>query len=189
VGAEWCPYCAAERWAMAAALSRFGTFSGLHLIHSSGQDVYSNTATLSFYKAVYTSKYLVFTPVEAQTVARATLQNPTNAQLAVMNVYDAPPYVPAVDKGAFPFVDVGNQYFADFAQYQPSVLGSTQNVDPSHYGLTWTQIAQDLQNPNNSVSQAIVASANHITAAICKVTHGQPGNVCTSQAVTSIKQI
>ena len=29
VGAEYCPYCAAERWAMAVALSRFGTFAGL----------------------------------------------------------------------------------------------------------------------------------------------------------------
>ena len=27
IGAEWCPYCAAERWAMAVALRRFGTFS------------------------------------------------------------------------------------------------------------------------------------------------------------------
>src|SRR5207344_3398549 len=36
IGAEYCPYCAAERWAMAVALSRFGTFSGLHGIHSAG---------------------------------------------------------------------------------------------------------------------------------------------------------
>ena len=34
VGAEYCPYCAAERWAMIVALSRFGTFSGLATIHS-----------------------------------------------------------------------------------------------------------------------------------------------------------
>src|SRR5215831_9668816 len=27
IGAEFCPYCAAERWAMAVALSRFGTFT------------------------------------------------------------------------------------------------------------------------------------------------------------------
>ena len=40
MGAEYCPYCAAERWAMVVALSRFGTFSNLHLIHSSSADVY-----------------------------------------------------------------------------------------------------------------------------------------------------
>ncbi len=28
-GAEYCPYCAAQRWPLIVALSRFGTFSGL----------------------------------------------------------------------------------------------------------------------------------------------------------------
>jgi hypothetical protein len=49
VGAEYCPFCGAERWALAVALSRFGTFSGLRLIHSSSTDVDPNTPTLSFY--------------------------------------------------------------------------------------------------------------------------------------------
>ena len=35
VGAEYCPYCAAQRWALAVALSRFGTFTGLETTHSS----------------------------------------------------------------------------------------------------------------------------------------------------------
>ena len=36
IGAEYCPYCAATRWSMAVALSRFGTLSKpLHGIHSS----------------------------------------------------------------------------------------------------------------------------------------------------------
>src|SRR6266568_183753 len=38
VGAEYCPFCAAERWALSVALSRFGSFSGLRLIHSSSTD-------------------------------------------------------------------------------------------------------------------------------------------------------
>ena len=29
IGAEYCPYCAAQRWALAVALSRFGTFDKL----------------------------------------------------------------------------------------------------------------------------------------------------------------
>ena len=29
IGAEYCPYCAAQRWAVAQALSRFGTWTGL----------------------------------------------------------------------------------------------------------------------------------------------------------------
>jgi thiol-disulfide isomerase/thioredoxin len=40
VGAEYCPFCAAERWPAVVALSRFGTFSHLGLTHSSNVDVY-----------------------------------------------------------------------------------------------------------------------------------------------------
>ena len=67
IGAEYCPYCAFERWGMIVALSRFGSFSGLRTMHSSSTDVYPNTPTWTFYKSSYTSKYLTFTPVEETT--------------------------------------------------------------------------------------------------------------------------
>jgi hypothetical protein len=183
IGAEWCPFCGAERWAMAVALSRFGTFSGLHLIHSYSNDIYSNTMTLSFYKSTYTSKYLVFTPVESENTSKGPLQNPTSAQASLMNTYDSPGY--------FPFIDIANKYTngETGAQYQPSVLGTTDVVDASHYGLTWQQIASDLSNPSSSVGQVILGTANDLTAAICKVTGGQPGSVCNSAAVKAISQI
>ncbi len=37
MGAEYCPYCAAERWSMIVALSRFGTFSGLATTRGAAQ--------------------------------------------------------------------------------------------------------------------------------------------------------
>jgi hypothetical protein len=189
-GAEYCPYCAAERWAMAVALSRFGTFSGLHLIHSSNADVYTNTATLSFYKSTYTSKYLVFDPVEMYSEKQvgdgyATLQKPTATESALMTKYDGPPYVPSADSGSFPFVDIGNQYLVIGAQYLPSTLGTTSSVDSGHYGLNWTQIAGDLKNPSSPVAQAIDGTANSITAAICKITKNADTAVCSSAAATA----
>src|SRR5439155_1390163 len=42
-GAEFCPYCAAQRWPLIIAMSRFGTFSGLQTTTSSSTDVYPNT--------------------------------------------------------------------------------------------------------------------------------------------------
>jgi hypothetical protein len=186
LGAEYCPYCAAERWSLAAALSRFGTFSGLHFIHSRSQDYFSNTATLDFYRSAYSSKYLVFTPIETQTVTGATLQNPTAAQSAVIAKYDAVPYVPQSAAGKIPFIDFGGAYLDAGAQYSPSVLGSLPNIDPSHFGLTWAHIANDLQQPGSPVAQSVLGAANRITAAVCKLTHGQPGNVCQSAAVTSV---
>ena len=61
IGAEYCPYCAAERWAVIVALSRFGTFSGLAPIRSAAKDgggnaePYPLTPTWTFAKASYTS--------------------------------------------------------------------------------------------------------------------------------------
>src|SRR6516162_1729584 len=89
IGVEYCPYCAAMRWSMAVALSRFGTLSPLHGIYSSSSDVDPHTATLTFYKSSYSSNYLVFTPVENETVTRAPLQNTTAAQLALWQKYDS----------------------------------------------------------------------------------------------------
>lgn len=169
IGAEWCPYCAAERWAMAVALSRFGTFSPLHGVHSSSTDVYPNTATLTFYKATYTSKYLTFTPVENENVNHATLQAVTPAQQALWTKY-APP------GNGYPFIDIGNRFISG-ATYDPQVL----------HGLTWQQIANDLHNPSSQVAKGAIGSANLFTAAICKITGNQPASVCTAAPVTSVE--
>jgi Domain of unknown function (DUF929) len=171
MGEESCPYCGAERWALVVALSRFGSFSNLRLIHSSSTDVYPNTPTLSFYKSSYTSKYLTFTPVEEVTVTGATLQKPTAAQNALMAKYDASSYVGSA-ANSFPFVDVGNQYIDVGAQYLPSALA----------GLSWSQVASDVRNPSSSVAKGVDGAANSITAAICKITKDAPAAVCNSAA-------
>jgi thiol-disulfide isomerase/thioredoxin len=168
IGAEWCPYCAAERWAMAVALSRFGTFSPLRGIHSSATDVYPNTATLTFYGATYTSKYLVFTPVENQDINHNPLQKPTPAQQAIWNKYDP--------SNGYPFIDIGNRFIAG-TTYDPQIL----------HGLTWSQIAANLHDPASPVAQGAVGSANLITAAICKITGNLPANVCTTAPVRALE--
>jgi hypothetical protein len=176
MGAEYCPFCAAERWGMVVALSRFGTFSNLSTTHSASGDEFPNTATWTFYKSTYTSKYLTFSPVEMQTNKVAsggqgytTLQTPTAAQEALLNKYDAPPYVGASDKGAIPFVDIGNKYMISGASFSPQLL----------QGKTWSQIATALKNPSSPIAKAIDGTANYITAAICKVTGNQPATACT----------
>jgi hypothetical protein len=170
IGAEYCPFCAAERWAMAVALSRFGTFSGLRGIHSAGApEAYPNTATLTFYKVGYTSKYLAFTPVETTTVDKTALQKTTAAQEALLSKYDAPPYVAQQNAGAIPFIDFGNKYLVSGASYSPQVL----------QGKTWSEIAAALSDPATPVSQGAVGAANVITAALCKLTSNQPATACT----------
>jgi uncharacterized protein DUF929 len=178
IGAQYCPYCATERWALAVALSRFGTFHGLSGIHSAGgQEVYPHTATLNFYKTSYASKYLTFTPVEQETVAEKPLEKLTSAQNALITKYDAPPYVATSDEGAIPFIDFGGKYFVHGAQYNPQVLA----------GQTWAQVAAALKDPSSAIAKGADGAANIITATICKVTNNQPSNVCTTPTIKSIE--
>jgi hypothetical protein len=45
---------------------------------------------------------------------------------------------------------------------------------------TWSQIAATLRNPRNMTGQAILGTANYITAAICRLTGDQPASICTA---------
>jgi thiol-disulfide isomerase/thioredoxin len=171
IGAEFCPYCAAMRWSMAVALSRFGTFTTpLHGIHSSSTDTDPNTPTLTFYKSSYSSPYLTFTPVENETISRGPLQSTTAAQQALWEKYDS-----SANGVGYPFISFGNKYVIKLPIYDPGVLA----------GMSWAQVATALHNPNSQVAQGALGAANLITAAICKMTNGQPGNVCTSAGVVA----
>jgi len=172
IGAEFCPYCAAMRWSMAVALSRFGTFGTLRGIHSTSHDVYPNTATLTFYKQKYTSPYLTFTPVENETVAETPLQPTTSQQQAIWVKYDT-------QNGGqgFPFMYFGGKAIITGPMYSPSVL----------QGLTWSQITGQLSNPNSAVAQNVNGAANYITASICKMTNNAPASVCTAAPIPAIQ--
>jgi hypothetical protein len=172
IGAEYCPYCAAMRWSMAVALSRFGTLTPLHGIHSSATDVNPNTATLTFYKTGYHSPYLAFTPVETTTVSKAPLQNPTKAQNAVWAKYEPDPQT-----RGYPFIAFSNKQVMKGPIYDAAVL----------QGKSWSQIAAALKDPTSPVAQSVNGAANYITGAICQMTNNQPANVCNSAAVTAVK--
>jgi len=168
IGAEFCPYCAAERWSLANALTRFGSFTGVGVTHSSGTDVYPNTATLTFHGATYTSKYLTFTGVETEsnkqtsTGGYAPLDKLTPAQNALWSGLDP--------KQAFPFIDIGGKYWLHGASYNPQLLA----------GKTAKEIAAALKDPTDAITRSVLGVANNITAAICAVTNNTPATVCTS---------
>jgi hypothetical protein len=172
IGGQYCPFCAAERWALAAAVSRFGTLSGVGLIHSSPSDTDPSTPTLSFEHARYSSPYLAFDPVEwygeaadpSTPFGHVYLQRPTAPQQALFARYGG---------GSIPFVDIGNRYLLPQVQYDPAALA----------GLSWTRVAAALHDPASPVARDIDGAANVITAAICTLTHGQPGGVCQSAGV------
>ncbi|HEY3766519.1 MAG TPA: DUF929 family protein [Gaiellales bacterium] len=170
VGAEFCPFCAAERWGMVAAFSRFGTLHNLGETHSATADVYPNTPTFSFHGATYTSRYISLNTVEVATNQPqgsyyALLDKPNALERRLSAKYDA---------AHIPFVYLGN-YIITGPTYNPQVLS----------GLTMSQIATAMRDPSTNVSQAILGTANNITAAICKLTNGQPTDVCSSSGVVA----
>lgn len=176
VGAEYCPYCAAERWSLVVALSRFGSFKNLTLMQSSSTDSYPNTSTFSFHGASYSSQYVDFQTVETEDRVGQTLEKMNSDQQAIFDKYDAPPYISSQYAGSIPFLSVGNQYIEISAGFIPDQM----------QGLTWQQISEKLNDPTNSITQNIVANANYITAAICLVNDSKPASVCGAAPIPQL---
>jgi hypothetical protein len=177
IGAEYCPYCAATRWAMAVALSRFGHFTTpLKGFHSSPTDVDASTPTLTFYQAGYQSQYLTFTPVENENISRGPLQATTSTEQALWAKYDTTTSDGITSQG-YPFIDFGNKTLLKYPIYDPAIFK----------GLTWAQVASDLNNPASTVAQAVDGGANYMTAAICRMTGNHPGSVCLASSIKKLQ--
>ena len=169
MGAEYCPYCAAQRWALVSALSRFGTFTGLTTTHSSSTDADPNTPTFTFYGSKYTSQYVNFTSVEETTNVPngsggyTTLQTPTSAEATIGQDYDP--------EGSIPFIDFGNKYVqvGNLSPLSPTLLA----------GKSWAQVGAAMADPTSALGTAEIGNANYATAAICKMTNNLPATACT----------
>jgi hypothetical protein len=179
VGAEYCPFCAAQRWPVVVALSRFGTWTGLGQTTSASDDVYPGTSTLSFHGATYSSDYISFTGVETSGRTRVNgqytkLDQLTSADTKTFQTYDQPPYTTG-SAGGIPFLDLGGSFVSSGASYDPQLLA----------GKSHRQIAAALSDPTSPVAKAVDGSANVLTAALCEVTGQQPTAVCTAPGVVS----
>lgn len=166
IGAEFCPFCGMQRWALTAALSRFGTFSGLRTGISSASDNPANIPTLTYLHAKYTSKYLTFTAYETADRDGKALQKPDAKSLALMKKYDS--------NGTIPFLDYGGQFGYVGANFQGAAYMSN---------VSGNSIAEKLKDPNSTESQGILGTANILTSQLCRLTKQQPASVCGSIGV------
>lgn len=171
LGAEFCPFCAAQRWPLIVALSRFGTFEGLTVSRSSSTDVYPDTPTFTFFGSTYRSDVLAFTAVETATNepdgkgGYKPLQTPTAAQIAVVQELNP--------QGGIPFINFAGRFAISGASFDPSVLE----------GLSASDVAAALAEPQSAIASSVLGRANMITATLCELTGGQPATVCSSAAV------
>ncbi|MDA8334374.1 MAG: DUF929 family protein [Peptococcaceae bacterium] len=146
VGAEYCPYCAAENWALVTALSHFGRFSRLHYITSSMADIYPGTATFTFYGSKYQSAGITFRAVElaGNTLVNGRyppLESPSPQEKQIMARYDP--------KGNIPFLDIGGRYVQVGSAYSPALF----------QGLTQAHIAGRIAEKGTPLHKAVLNAA------------------------------
>ena len=173
IGGEYCPNCAAERWSLLNALSRFGTVTQVSQIQSNE----GNISTFSFRGSSYTSQYLDFVPREIadNTANHGPLDTLTTSEQQIFNQDDS--------GGSIPFIDVGNRYQLVGASYSYTVL-----QDSASNAFSWQDIASSLGDTSSPIAQNILGTANYLTAAICTVDGQQPGSVCQVPAIQQIEQ-
>jgi thiol-disulfide isomerase/thioredoxin len=167
VGAEYCPFCAMERWALIGALSRFGTFSGLTPTTSSSTDVHPDTPTWSFANAKFDSDKLAFQAVETQDRNGQPLQTLEGDNLAMFSKYNP--------GGGIPWINYGGTHATNGATVDANVID----------GKTYDQIIAGIQDPKSDIGKTMDPAINMISAQLCQLTKGQPTNVCTSPSVMS----
>jgi Domain of unknown function (DUF929) len=170
VGIESCRFCAVERWGLVVALSQFGTFTNLDL----GQS--ETTAppvvrSFTFAGARYQSPYVSLAAVELSGEAPrpgggfAPLGHLTAAQRRLFTALDP--------EGLTPFVDVANRFRDLGATEPPRVLA----------GPSWAALVGSVRRPESPAGQAIAATAEVLTAEICRATGGAPASVCGGAVV------
>ena len=139
VGGEFCPFCAAERWSLIIALSRFGKFTGLDVTSSSETDAFPNTPTFRQQQPLMT-----LSASEDQVFGK---YNPDRT---------------------IPFIDFGNKYTSAGAMYSPEALSgqSWQAVldevkDPSSVQ------AKAIIGSANMITAAICKMTSDQPASVC----------------------
>ena len=180
IGGEYCPYCAASRWAMVIALSRFGRFTHLGTMRSSSTDIYPDTPTWTFYKDNYQSQYLSVKTIEGWTRQGPTspLEPITEPYLSIFERLDAPPLVPTTqDSGSIPFIVIGGKYVWIGSLYNPKRLE----------GVGWQTIIQSVKTNQGPMGPAINANANVLTAALCTTDGNRPGSVCDTPTIKGLE--
>jgi len=167
VGSEYCPACAAERWALVVALSRFGTFHHLGATTSSPTATPGPIDSFSFSGATYTSTSLAFHGYELY-----------GATADALGAYPALDHLGGADARAvrrlaphgmvLALVSLANQAVLEGSQYSPTVL----------VGRSRAVVAGALGDPTSAATVAILASADHLTTELCRLTAETPASVC-----------
>jgi len=173
VGAQFCPFCAAERWSIVKALSNFGIWSGLGPDTSADEEAgFSRIPTYNFVNAKYESQYISYAHKETADRNGKPIpgQELTDFEKKWFNQYDP--------RGGVPFLFVSGKYVQLSSGYSPGLLS----------GKTYDQVKADVDSNNANVTYvaAINKEADILTAYLCKATNNQPSNVCNDPKIAKL---
>jgi hypothetical protein len=157
IGAQYCPFCAAERWALVLALSRFGQWSDLGQMHSThGESGFPSLPTYDLLHASYRSDAITLQEREVADFGGHPLQPLTPEQGNAVNAYDP--------HGSIPFQLIAGRYAQISSGYSPGLLVGL-SFDRAHTLV--------YQQPHSALSRAVTGEANIMSALIC-ATLGSP---------------
>jgi len=171
IGAQYCPFCAAERWSIVKALALFGTWPTLAVGHSTaGQSGFGDVPTFDLLHATYRSPHAVFEGKDVADGSGAALQSLTPDEQSLLNRYDP--------TGSIPMIYVDG-YVLLGSDYSPAEL----------QGRTFAEVQGQLQqNSGATYVRDINAEANLLTAFLCKADGNEPHAACGSSVIQEIEQ-
>lgn len=168
MGAGFCPFCAAERWAIVKALERFGKWDGLEEDKSADHDEkYLNIPTFNLAHARYSSEYVEFAGKENADRNFEPLQELDDSDYEILDMYNPDQMIP--------FLLIDGQYIQVGAGFSPEPI---QN-------MLHEQVRSELDKPDSAIGKAIRAEIDNITALVCK-SIGEKNNVCGSESVKEL---
>ena len=168
MGAGFCPFCAAERWAIFNALSNFGKWEGVIEGISAGHDEkYLNVPTLNFARAKYTSDYVEFIGRETADRNFEPLQDLNEKDYEILDTFNPDQIIP--------FLLIDGQFMQVGSGYSPAILEGMNNE----------KVKVELENPVSVVGKAIRTEIDNITALICKSISGK-ADACSLDGIKSL---
>ncbi len=146
IGAEACPYCAAESWSLVKALQQYGTLTDLTQIISNSSDSIPNVPGYGLANASYHSNEISFWEVETTTTSwNHELQSPNSTEQSLFMQYDP--------NGNIPFLLIGGIYLHIGSAVLPVLLAD----------MGWTQCQNEISAPG--------MLHNQIQDEVCNITN------------------
>jgi len=167
MGAEHSPFCAAERWAIVRALSKYGQWSGLKQTMSAARDEpFLNLPTYDLTEATYTSSQVEFVAREIKDREFKPLQKLLKTEEKLVRKHNPQKNIP--------FLLIGGRFMQIEAGFSPKIF----------IGHTFRQTETELKKIESEIRKAIDDEANIISALLCMC--GLPPELCKEAGVAEL---